>query len=280
MKQTTLGKPITLVGQGLHTGTPSKIRLTPAPAGAGITVQRMVADLHEPERLTPLKVKNTSSAIHVEVDGRLVKSVEHVLAALYGMGVDNVNLQVWGEEIPAMDGSAWPFVKAMAKAKIVPLKTSVEPMRLTQTMGVELDHRYVMAFPARRLETCVVVDYEHPAIGRQLFHGNISPEVFAGQLAKAKTFGWASRIKEQRAQGLIKGGTASNALIFGEGGLENPRMRTYPDEPVRHKTLDLLAALALLGGRFMAHVVAIRPGHALDVMFVKKVYEMMQGGKA
>jgi UDP-3-O-[3-hydroxymyristoyl] N-acetylglucosamine deacetylase len=274
MMQTTLAKSFTLVGRGLHTGSPSKVKLMPGEKSRGITFQRMVADLHEPERLDPSRVKDTDSAIHVEVDGRPVKSVEHLLAALYGMGIDNALVQVWGEEIPALDGSAWPFVQAIAKAGVRLLKEEVRWITLKQPVGVSMGSRYVIAFPAKELEMSTVVDYEHPAIGRQWFPGRILPREFQKHLAKAKTFGWSSRIDDQKAKGLVKGGSHANALIFGLEGLENPALRTFEDEPVRHKTMDLLGALALLGGRLAAHVVAIRPGHVLDVMFVKKLAEL------
>jgi UDP-3-O-[3-hydroxymyristoyl] N-acetylglucosamine deacetylase len=191
-----------------------------------------------------------------------------LLAALAGLGIDNARIEVNGPEIPLLDGSAQEWVEAIVQAGWETQSTERSKFELDQPAIVQQGDAFVMAVPADRPKFTYGIDFSHPAIGRQW--QSIDLEEFAMAIAPARTFGFAESVEKLRASGLIKGGSLDNALVCGTQGWINPPLR-YPDEPVRHKLLDLVGDLSLLGIFPKAHIVAYKGSHSLHTQLVQRL---------
>lgn len=253
--QATLAEPVDIEGVGLHSGQPARLRLLPAPAGHGRRFQRM--DLPgQPEIPAHIdQVRDTFLATTLGQSPASVSTVEHLLAACVICGVDNLQVQVWGSELPVLDGSAAPFMDRFTS--LTP-QSAAPVLEILAPVEVRLGARAARILPSPELRLELAIDFEHPAIGRQSL--SLGPQDFAS-VATARTFGFAEQIQALHQAGRALGGSLDNALVFDASGPVNaPRMA---DEPVRHKALDLLGDLALVGARLQGRVVSERPGHAL-----------------
>ncbi|WP_404788261.1 UDP-3-O-acyl-N-acetylglucosamine deacetylase [Altericista sp. CCNU0014] len=270
--QHTLNAPICLSGIGLHTGQTVEVTLHPAPIDAGRYFVR--TDLSS----GPIVIPACIDALHQTVlsteliaQGATVRTVEHLLAALAGLGIDNVRIEVCGPEIPLLDGSAREWVQAIFATGW----TSQAELRNSPIVGcpiaVQKGDAFVMAVPAEETRLTYGIDFPHPAIGRQWC--SVRGAEFATEIAPARTFGFAEEVDKLRARGLIKGGSLENALVCGTEGWLNPPLR-YPDEPVRHKLLDLVGDLSLMGTLPKAHILAYKASHALHTQFVRRLVQL------
>lgn len=255
--QCTLRERVVFSGVGLHTGNASKAIVEPAEPDAGIVFQ-----LPGGVRIPALAeyVVDTSRATVLGNGGTTVSTVEHLLSALRGMGIDNALVLVEGGEIPVMEGSAKIFADAIAGAGIVSSKVPRRVFRPDRAMGFRDDDKTVAIIPSIAWRIKFTVVYP-PPIGTQFFEGEITPEVYREEIAPARTFGYLHEVEALLARGLARGGTLENALVFAPDGPMQPLR--WPDEPVRHKVLDMIGDFALLGMYPQCEVVALKSGHKL-----------------
>jgi len=252
----------------VHTGEPSALRVHPAPVGhgrvflvGGRRIAGSVESVVKTERCTTLG------------DGRVsVSTVEHVLAAAAGLDLDNLLLEVEGPEIPVVDGSALPFVEGFQSAGTVEQTATVSPLVLDRPVFAIEGNALALALPSEEARFECWIDFVHPLVGRQGYRFRPGRQDFARDLAPARTFGFWEEVQALLARGLARGGDVCNALVIGgPGGFSSPPR--FADEPVRHKTLDLVGDLALLGRPLQARVVILRGGHRLHVELASKILE-------
>jgi len=267
----TVKNPLEFEGTGLHTGKPSRIVVHPASGNDGIIFRKDGVDI--PARYE--FVAETNRRTVLERDGVRIETVEHILSALYGLGITDAIIEVEGEEIPAMDGSALPFAQAIYENRIES-EGEVQPFQLMLPIGVEDEGRKVEAVPHANLTVATAIRYDHPFLPSQFIELTITPETYLEEIAPARTYAFVEEVEVLKEKGLAAGGSLENALVIGRDGYVNePR---FPDEPVRHKVLDLLGDLALLGRPFVGRIMAVAGGHSLHLEFVKKLAEEGAGG--
>jgi UDP-3-O-[3-hydroxymyristoyl] N-acetylglucosamine deacetylase len=265
--QTTIKKVILFAGTGLHTGKKCSLKVIPAPAGTGIVFARGKNKLK-----TSFKNASGGSFALTLIKGNFkVITAEHLLAALYVLGIDNVICVMNSEEVPFLDGSSIGFIKKIKKTGIKILKKKKKEYVLKKTTAVFDGDRMIVASPGKKLYADYFVKYGHPLIGAQRKAVIINEKNFIRELAKARTFGWDKQVKEQRKKGLIKGASLKNAVLYGKTKIINKEGLRYKDEVVRHKLLDFTGALALLPGRIKANFFLYKSGHALDIKLMKKL---------
>jgi UDP-3-O-[3-hydroxymyristoyl] N-acetylglucosamine deacetylase len=259
--QTTLARPVRISGIGLHSGRHVHAVLRPAGANHGIVFWRTDVDAFVPAIAEA--AGRFDHATSLGERGRDVSTVEHLLSAAVGAGLDNLLVEVDGPEVPILDGSALPWLDAFSKAGVAPLAALRAPftpsrvLSLTAAGGRKLEIR-----PARDLRVTYTIDFPNPAVGRQSLTVVLSPETYATHVAPARTFGFLSEYELLKQHGLARGASPENCIVIGEDRVENGELR-FPDEFVRHKVLDLLGDLALVGRPVTGHVVAHKAGHAM-----------------
>jgi UDP-3-O-[3-hydroxymyristoyl] N-acetylglucosamine deacetylase/3-hydroxyacyl-[acyl-carrier-protein] dehydratase len=274
--RTTIAAAATLHGVGLHLGAPCTLTFRPGAPGAGIVFRRtdrpgtpevraLVAHAVESERRTVLG--SGADALH---------TIEHVLAAVAGLGIDDVCIEMDAAEPPILDGSAQPFLEALRGAGLVASAGPVEWLELTEPVRVIDGESVYEAYPADALSLEVSIEFAHPLIGRQVGRYTVTPDRFAAELAPARTFGFVREVEMLRAKGLIQGASTANAVVLDERGVVDGTLR-WPDEFVRHKAMDCVGDLALTGRRVRARVVAHKPSHRGTVTLVR---EMLRHARA
>jgi UDP-3-O-[3-hydroxymyristoyl] N-acetylglucosamine deacetylase len=256
----TLSGSVESEGIGLHCGEPSRLRLAPA-SRPGFWLGWLDAPDTPLQRLAPGQVCETTLCTALDLAGRRLATVEHLLAALAGTGITQAEIWVEGAEVPLLDGSALPWVNLIAEAGLRPLGPRPERPRLRHPITLQAGTSFVTALPAEGLHLGAAIDFDQPAIGRQVLALALTPQRFVVEIAPARTFGLLSQVEQLRAAGLIQGGALENALVCDGDRWLNPPLR-FADEPVRHKILDLLGDLALVGLP-QAQVFAYRGSHRL-----------------
>lgn len=266
--QTTLRDAFAFEGVGLHTGVPCRIEVRPAAANTGllfVTGGREIPALAE-------YVVETARATVVGKDGVTISTIEHLLAALFGLGIANAYIHVDGPEIPVADGSAKTWVECITAAGITAqpeIRNRYVPASPTFVRDGE---RTLIVLPATHFRVKFLADFA-PPIGTQYFDGEMTPELFTAEIASARTFGYLHEVQALLDRGLAKGGTLENALVFApEGPLQEMR---WPNEPVRHKVLDLVGDLALLGAWPQCEVIAVKSGHKLHCIATTELRRQM-----
>lgn len=262
----TLASAAVCAGTGLHSGKHVRMVLKPAAPGAGIVFER--SDITDRDNLIEARAANVSglrlgTTIANEA-GASVATVEHLMAALAGLGVDDLLVELDGPEIPVMDGSSAPFVELIRRAG---LKASAAPrraIRVLKAVSVEFQGRTAAFLPSLKPVIDVEISFPHPAVGRQHYAFDISPEIFAGDVAAARTFGFKRDVDAMRAAGLALGGSMDNAVVLDDSGVINEEGLRFADEFARHKALDALGDLYLAGAPILALYQAHQPGHALN----------------
>ena len=264
MKQHTIRKPVSIEGIGLHLGKPVRITLSPAPEDSGIVFRAGAQDDRIPA--APESVVNSHDATSIGRNGTRIQTVEHLMAAAAGLGVDNLDVRVDGVEIPALDGSAKPFAALLTAAGRHEQPARRRPLSLPYPVRVGSGGRWIHVFPSSALRISYTLDNDHPAVGTQVLSFTPTERSFVEELAPARTYGFLRDLGLMRKNGLARGGSLDNAVVIGNRGPLNGLR--YRDEFVRHKILDLLGDLALLGRPIVAHVVARNGGHALNLELV------------
>lgn len=266
-RQTTLRSHATVTGVGVHSGLPVSLTIGPAPVNAGFIFVR--SGLDEADREVPAVAASVTATDFQTVlgdrEGPLVSTSEHILAALRGMGVDNAIIEVDGPEVPIMDGSAAAFVAAIDQAGIVTQSASRRFIQILKPVKVALGDSFGELRPhAGGFRVEVEIDFATPAIGRQNYSLDLSPESFRREVSRARTFGFMSDTARLWSKGFALGASFENSVVFDEDRLLNPEGLRYSDECVRHKVLDAVGDLALAGLPLLGAYRSIRPGHKLN----------------
>ena len=269
--QKTLRESIEIGGVGLHSGAETTLRLRPAPADAGIVFERV--DLGGATiAASAQNVRSTSLATTLAEGSASVGTVEHLMAALAGLGIDNARIEVDGPEVPILDGSAAPFVDAIRRAGIVSQAAPRRDLVLRRPVTLRQGERTILALPSDELRISYAIDFSHPAIGYQAVTLRLDETIFAASIAPARTFCLLRDVRAMRDSGLARGGSLDNALVVGDDGVMNGQLR-FRDEFVRHKVLDLIGDLALVGAPLKAHVIVFKGGHQMHAALVQKMIE-------
>jgi UDP-3-O-[3-hydroxymyristoyl] N-acetylglucosamine deacetylase len=268
-QQRTVRRAASVQGVGLHSGAESTVRILPAPAGHGLAFRRI--DLNNAIiPATHAFIRDSTLATTLARGEASVSTVEHLLAALRGLGIDNALLDVDGPEIPILDGSSLPFVEAIREAGVIEQKAGRGARTLRRPISVRDGDRAILALPARDFRISYAIDFPHPAIGYQAVTLNVDEKVFATSIAPARTFCMMRDVQAMRASGLARGGSLDNAVVVGDEGILNGTLR-YRDEFVRHKVLDLIGDLALVGAPLQAHVVVFKGGHHMHATLLRRI---------
>jgi len=265
MRQHTIRKAVSIEGVGLHSGKVARVTVSPSPADSGIVFK--VRSTGERIAARPENVVNSHYATTLGVNGTRIQTVEHFMAAAVGLGIDNIEIEVDGPEIPALDGSAKPFVALLAFAGRVQQSARQRPLAIPCPLRVGSNGRWIHIVPAETLRITYTLDNNHPAIGTQVLSWSPSERSFVEEFAPARTYGFLKDLGLMRKNGLARGGSLDNAIVLGNSGPLNGLR--FSDEFVRHKILDLLGDLALLGRPIGAHVIARNGGHALNLELVQ-----------
>lgn len=271
MYQHTIAKKIRVGGIGLHSGRPVSLTIKPAKANSGIRFVR--ADL-EKKAIIPAvmgRIVDTNLATTIASDEAAVSTTEHLMAALFGLGIDNALIELDGSEVPIMDGSAGPFVHVLKKVRRRRQKSSRKMIKITREIVCRDGDRVVRILPCKGFKVTCEIDFAHDSIGRQDYTINISAKRFVDEIASARTFGFMDDVERLQENGLALGGSLDNAVVMDEAGVVNKGGLRFSDEFVRHKVLDLVGDLALLGCPVLGHVVASKSGHAQHFGLMREI---------
>jgi UDP-3-O-[3-hydroxymyristoyl] N-acetylglucosamine deacetylase len=267
--ETTIHRPVEASGVGLHSGVPVRIRILPAPVSTGIVFVR--SDLDNFQIPASWRhVARVSYATSLMKQGVLISTTEHLLSVFYAMGIDNAHVEIDNLEVPILDGSGLPFVKLIEEAGIRRYRRKRRYLRIRRPISVEDKGKRISILPAESFRLTCDTDYPAP-VGRQSLEWELTPQRFAGEIAFARTFGWEADLDQMRNMGLIRGASLENAVCFTKEGVLNPDGMRAPDECCRHKALDLIGDLALLGKPLLGHVIAERAGHAMHTALVARI---------
>jgi UDP-3-O-[3-hydroxymyristoyl] N-acetylglucosamine deacetylase len=269
MFQTTIIRPVSAEGVGLHTGVFGHIQLVPAPADTGIVFRRVDLDNFTIEAQGH-NVARVSYATSLMKQGVLLSTTEHLLAAIYSCEIDNILIDIDSIEVPILDGSAEPFMQMLEHAGVRRLRRKRRYLKVLQPLEVTEGDRRIGIYPADEFQVRCYVDFPHPLVGQQEIEMAVSPSTFRHLLARARTFCFERDIEPLRSMGLIRGGSLENAIVLTNDSVMNGPLR-FPDEFGRHKALDLIGDLALVGLPLLARVEAYKAGHALHTQLVSRL---------
>jgi len=256
-------------GVGLHSGVPVRIRILPAPVSTGIVFVRTDLDnFNVPASWR--HVARVSYATSLMRQGVLILTTEHLLSVFYSMGIDNAYVEIDNLEVPILDGSGLPFVRLIEQAGIRQYRRKRRYLRIRRPISVEDKGKRISILPAESFRLTCDTDYPAP-VGRQSLELEVTPERYANEIAFARTFGWEKDLDQMRNMGLIRGASLENAVCFNNERALNPDGMRAPDECCRHKALDLIGDLALLGRPLLGHVIAERAGHAMHAALVARI---------
>jgi UDP-3-O-[3-hydroxymyristoyl] N-acetylglucosamine deacetylase len=268
--QRTIASPASTSGIGLHTGVRVNLRLCPAPANSGIVFKR--TDLEGfPIETHSRNVARVSYATSLMKTGVLISTTEHLLSALAGLGIDNVHVEIDNLELPILDGSALPFAQLIALAGLRRQRARRAYAKILKPVEVAEGTRRIAVYPSESLRITYRISFLHPLIGEQVVEFAPGVDDYGTAIAPARTFGFLEEVEMLRKSGLIRGGSLENAVVLTRDGLLNSDGLRFPDEFCRHKVLDLVGDLALLGRPLLGHVVAERAGHAMHAALVSKL---------
>jgi len=277
--QRTIKKNVICEGIGLHTGKPAKMRLKPAPADTGVVFIR--TDLGNAEvKAVSTNTSATNYATELCQNGVSVKTVEHLLSSFAGLNIDNVYVEINAEEVPIMDGSAQPFVQLITDAGIQPQKILKPVLKVIKPVFVREGNKQLAIWPADTTSISYFIDFNHPMLKEQSLQYQPSEEAFLREVSNARTFGFMSDVKTLQANGLAKGASLDNAVALGENSVLNENGLRYEDEFVRHKILDLIGDLSLVGMSVIGHIVAHKSGHGLNAQMVRNLLSNPQNWTA
>ena len=269
----TIARDAALEGIGLHLGHQCRLVFRPAPAGAGIRFRRsdITGSPEVPARVERAVLSERRTQLGEGPES--LHTVEHVLAAVAGLEIDDLTIEMDAPEPPIMDGSARPFLEALQAAGVVETGGRADVLELAEAVRVIDGESVYEAYPAAELSVEVTIDFPHPLIGRQKGAWRVTREAFAAELAPARTFGFVHEVEALRAKGLIRGASTDNAVVLDERGVVGTTLR-WPDEFLRHKAMDCVGDLALAGRRVRARVVAFKPSHRGTVTLVREMTKM------
>ncbi|NPA65331.1 MAG: UDP-3-O-acyl-N-acetylglucosamine deacetylase [Epsilonproteobacteria bacterium] len=284
MYQTTIAKAVDIVGIGLHKGTPVKLRLEPLEANSGIVFYRSDVDVSIP--LKPENVVDTQMATVIGKNGHVISTIEHLLSAIYAYGIDNLRVVIDGDEVPVMDGSAASFCMLLDEAGIKELNEPKKVMLIKKEVTIEDNGKYVKLTPAKDLKYSFTIKFAHPVINKQAYVLEFTKEAYKNEIARARTFGFIQEVQYLRSKGLALGGSLENAVVLDDKKVLNPEGLRYEDEFVRHKILDAIGDMSLVGMSFVGNYEAFAGSHHLNHLLTKELlkdkenYEVVEVAKA
>jgi UDP-3-O-[3-hydroxymyristoyl] N-acetylglucosamine deacetylase len=265
----TIRAAVECKGVGLHSGAPVTLRILPARAGSGIVFRRTDLDGFEVEAVGR-NVARVSYATSLMKKGVLISTTEHLLSAFIGVGIDNAVVELDNLELPILDGSARPFVDLIRSAGVRAQRRPRTYLRILRDVELREGDKFIGLYPAESYSVSYSINFPHPLIGREKFSVNLSDGNYFNDIAPARTFGSREDEQKMRNMGLIRGASRDNCVVLTKEGIENPPLR-FSDEFVRHKVLDLIGDLALLGRQILGSVVADRAGHAMHTALVSRL---------
>ncbi len=267
--QRTLKQKVSFEGIGLHTGRYSKVQLKPAPRDTGIIFIRTDKELAIKASIG--SVTDTAFSTTLGCNGIKIRTVEHILAALAGLGIDNLIIEVNGPEIPILDGSSMELTSLILKGGIAKQSKKRPYIRITNPVVLSDGHAEIAALPHNGLHITYRIHFKHHILGEQNLSLELTEENFVMEIAPARTFGFLKDVEYLKANGFARGGSFDNAVILGENGILNSSGLRFKDEFVRHKILDLIGDLSLSGFPIYGHIIANKSGHTTNMKFLKKL---------
>jgi UDP-3-O-[3-hydroxymyristoyl] N-acetylglucosamine deacetylase len=269
--QRTLRRSVSCTGIGLHSGNKVTLSLKPAPADSGIRFQRAdLGGLEIPAVVTHLGGIQYQTGLTREAVS--VETVEHLLAALTALGIDNAIVELNSPEVPIMDGSAAPFVYLVNEAGVKRLQAPRRYLKVLRPISLTQGDKRIALYPSDHFKVTYSISFDHPLLRHQSRTMRVTEESFVEEIAPARTFGFLKEVEMLRQRGLALGGSLDNAIVLGETGVLNNALR-FEDEFVRHKILDVIGDLSLVGHPVVGHLVAHRGGHALHTAFAARILE-------
>jgi UDP-3-O-[3-hydroxymyristoyl] N-acetylglucosamine deacetylase len=262
MYQTTIKKSVELVGIGLHKGSPVRLKLEPLESNSGIVFYRSDVDVSIP--LIPANVVDTKMATVIGKDGYVISTIEHMLSAVYAYGIDNLRVIVDADEVPVMDGSSASFCMLLDEAGIMQLDVPKKVMKITKEIEVKEGEKYVKLSPSPDLQYDFTIKFPHPVIQKQEYVLKFTKESYKNEIARARTFGFLHEVQYLRSKGLALGGSLENAIVLDDKKILNPEGLRFPDEFVRHKILDAIGDMSLIGMNFIGNYEAMAGSHDLN----------------
>lgn len=276
--QRTIKRRVEYRGVGLHSGRETHLAFLPAPPDAGIIFRRTdIAGAPEIPAQVEYFIETPIMCSTVGIGNVEVRLIEHIMATLCAFGIDNLLIEIDNDEPPFEDGSALPFVSLLREAGCESQDTLRRPLRLNEPLVYKEGEVEMTAFPAANFRVTFFVSYPHPMIGNQAYSMDVTPESFVREIASARTFCFEQDVQNMMVSGLLKGASENSSLVFGDRGLLLGKLQC-PDEPVRHKVMDLIGDLYLLGAPLMAHVTANRSGHNAHARFMKLIGKELEKG--
>ena len=276
VRQRTVAGEVSCSGVGLHSGRAVNLTIKPAPVNHGIKFVRTDLPEHPsiPARFSC--VVDTSLATVIGTDGVIVSTIEHLMACFSGLGIDNALVELDAYEVPVMDGSAGPFARLIAAAGIREQDALRHFFVLREPIALQHDGRLVVAHPDSTFRVSCSIEFDHPLIRKQSCSIEVSEEIFAHEIAEARTFGFLHEVEQMKRFGLARGGSLENAVVVDSHKILNREGLRYQDEFVRHKLLDCIGDFSLLGMPILGHIVAAKSGHAFNHAFLKKFISQTQ----
>lgn len=269
IQEQTIRSAVECSGVGLHSGAPVSLRILPAPANTGIVFRRVDLEGFEVEAISR-NVARVSYATSLMKRSVLISTTEHLLSAFIGMGIDNAIVELDNLELPILDGSARPFVDLIRRAGVRKQRRPRTYIRIRRALELREANKFIAVYPADTYSVSYTINFPHPLIGRETFTLDLTNGQYVSGIAPARTFGFLHEAEAMRQQGLIRGASKENAVVLTRDGVVNPPLR-FADEFVRHKILDLIGDLALIGRRILGNVVADRAGHAMHTALVSRL---------
>jgi UDP-3-O-[3-hydroxymyristoyl] N-acetylglucosamine deacetylase len=262
MYQTTIRKSVELVGIGLHKGSPVKLRLEPLESNSGIVFYRSDIGISIP--LLPENVVDTKMATVIGKDNHVISTIEHLLSAVYAYGIDNLRVIVDADEVPVMDGSSASYCMLLDEAGIVEQDIPKKIMRIKKDIEIKEGEKYVKLSPSPDLQYDFTIKFPHPVIGKQDYVLKFTKESYKKEISRARTFGFLHEVQYLRSKGLALGGSLENAIVLDEKKILNPEGLRFEDEFVRHKILDAIGDMSLIGMNFIGNYEALAGSHDLN----------------
>jgi len=270
MKQRTIKRAVEAIGIGLHKGVPVKLRLEPMAENSGIVFYRSDKGVSIP--LKPECVVDTKMATVIGNNGVIVSTIEHLMSAVYAFGIDNLRIIVDNDEVPIMDGSAVSFVMMIEEAGIKELDAPKKFIKITKEVEIRDGEKFAKLKPSEKISFDFEISFDHPVIGNQKFAFNFSTRNYIEEIARARTFGFLKEVQYLRSIGLALGGSLENAIVLDDKKILNDSLR-FENEFVRHKILDAIGDMSLIGANFIGSYEAKASGHYLNHLLTEKLFE-------
>ena len=267
--QRTVREEVGCTGIGLHSGDRIKLRIRPAQPDTGIRFVRTDVSGHPPVRALFDNVVDTTLATSIAFNGGKISTIEHLMAAFFGLGIDNAVVELDGGEVPIMDGSAAPFIFLLKSAGIEEQKAPKRFIVIKKPFKIDDGNRSVSIFPSKELKISYTIDFNHPLLRNQTYELTFSGRDFVRDISRARTFGFLKDVQMLKENGLAKGGSLDNAVVIDEFRILNEGGLRFKDEFVRHKILDFIGDLSIIGSPVIGHFVVEKSGHFLNQMMLK-----------